>query len=411
MGSNANDVEFTEEMHMRSSLLAAEDLLGVSQEIGLVGNEGMFRHTDSVATEQSELLEKEIELKLLHRTLAEIDKIANKRVRDGFNETRFTCGVLNCICVAFVFGAYPQHFWIVYLVEGLVLMSTKFYTFACAKPLNNAFYFFDFCWVMNLVFVLALLLFSFDGIIFSRQLSEKAFFLTASGMACGPLLGACLVLPFVCLLFHDVSTMADLFIHIFPPMLIYTILWDSEDLKKAWPNVFFMDYLDEVEFFPVFDLGTIAGNALAFYLLWFVLYTLWMLLVGINMPRNDLIGRQPKFDTVFHSLMRGGLCVVIGWNLWRRPKDESLMQMKTNHFEFRDFMVYMIAHAILVGLSIFVLGYLCFKSQTLHAFFLILVTTVTAHRGAQRYTYYTTAMYGKMIRKEFADIMVRESSE
>ena len=48
--------------------------------------------------------------------------------------------------------------------------------------------------------------------------TRKAFLKAALGIACGVLLGANIALPFVACVFHDVSTMTGLFIHLMPPM-------------------------------------------------------------------------------------------------------------------------------------------------------------------------------------------------
>jgi hypothetical protein len=236
---------------------------------------------------------------------------------------------------------------------------------------------------------------------------HKQLFLAAVGISCGPLIGACLVLPFVCLLFHDIQTMADLFIHIFPPMLMYTLRWHADIIRETWPSVFYLDYMGDVTF--VSGSGSrsgVASNAIALYMIWFVCYSIWMLVIGLHLPRRDGDpGRTPTYDTVFHSLMRGGLCILIGSSLWGRPKDISVLHMQANHFEVRDFGAYMGAHAVVCIASVFVLGYPCFSSQAIHGGMLVLVTAVTTHRGARRYTYYTTTMYGKMVRNHFADLM------
>lgn len=85
--------------------------------------------------------------------------------------------------------------------------------------------------------------------------------------------------------------------------------------------------------------------------------------------------------------------------------------MKKNHYEVRDLLAYMFAHAIAALISIFILGYPCYHSQKVHVSFLLFVAIVTTWRGAQRYTYYTTAMYGKAIRKQFAHLIDEENQK
>jgi hypothetical protein len=51
--------------------------------------------------------------------------------------------------------------------------------------------------------------------------------------------------------------------------------------------------------------------------------------------------------------------------------------------------------------AIVVLGYLCYSYQTAHGSLLILLAVLVAFRAAKRYTYYTTSMYSRMLRKHF----------
>ena len=63
-------------------------------------------------------------------------------------------------------------------------------------------------------------------------------------------MGANIALPFVACLFHDVNTMTSLFIHLMPPLVMYTFIWNSSDIRAAWPRVFHLTYMDNIQFFP-----------------------------------------------------------------------------------------------------------------------------------------------------------------
>merc|ERR1711862_139231 len=111
----------------------------------------------------------------------------------------------------------------------------------------------------------------------------------------------------------------------------------------------------------------------------------------------------------FHNLMRGGACYLYGSVVWGRTVNTSKGQIQTNDFELRDFILYMSVHFILCTLAIFVLGYCCLTSKILHQILLFFVLTICVYRGATRYTYYTTKMYGKMLRKEFGVLSPKKS--
>jgi hypothetical protein len=334
-----------------------------------------------------------------------------------------------------------------YLVETIFWVSWKFHRMWNAKPLCEVLYYLDFCWVMNFSGVLLLLSF----VVLANERVDahatiiptsirKQLFLAAFGIFTGPVSLAAMALPFVAFLFHDVNTMANLIIHLMPTMAMYNLRWHAPALHAAYPNFFNLQYLEDMReqnnsetdatnSFPnsspfdipnpgVSDLPfwkngldhpSVVRNAVMVYLAWWLPYTMWMLLYGLKLPvypngKHD--GRPlPKYDTVFHSLWRGGPCELVGSVLWKRPKQISLDQSQRNDFEVRDLMLYMTGHAIAcIIIGIGVVGSISYLGgQRGHAFMLLLATTLCAERGAQRYTYYVTVMYGQKLRKAYKE--------
>ena len=151
-----------------------------------------------------------------------------------------------------------------------------------------------------------------------------------------------------------------------------------------------------------------VGNAVVLYLLWWIPYVCFMLLIGIDLPkkfRYDGTPKYPTFDTVFHSTMRQGVCIPIGRYFRGRSKKESLKQMEENNFDIIDFFIYMFFHMAAALGAFYIIGYPCFENQHFHLFMLVFVTWLAVTRGASRYTYYTTKMYSRMLRKQYADIL------
>lgn len=424
---------WTDAMHVRASMLT--DIPGLAS-TGVTPDDdrvGMLHHSESIQEEERlsgfvrtpSVAFRQGEAATMQRVLEEVDKAAAKRMKDGFNELNFSAGVLNAFLVCYVFGRFPEHFWLLYYVETLILVPTKFAHMVKAKPLNEALYYLDLCWFLNFVGMLALSvfpLFKALGISISDDL-RKHLYLAVVGSTCGPLLGATILLPFVAFLFHDIKTMTGLYIHVLPPMVAYTFRWHASEIREAWPELFSLSYLDDVRFFPETGplflpgsgLETVAGNAIAVYFLWFVPYVIWMVVVGMDLPRSNRRGKDgklqhPKFDTVFHSTVRGGICITIGKVFWGRSKAASVKQMESNDFEHRDFVAYMAFHAGLSILSIYGLAYPCFSSKTVHLCLIVLLMVLSVYRGSKRYTYYSTAMYGRLIRKQF-DLIVMEESK
>ena len=339
----------------------------------------------------------------VNKILAEVEREGRRRVENGLNETNFTLGVLNSVLIVYIFGAFPQHFWLLYIIEAFVLIPVKYNEMRNQKPLSGALFVLDFCWCMNFIGVFALILFSLTAPLGSSipEQFHKNLFLASFGVACGPLLGAAAILPFVALVFHNFGTMCDLFIHIYPPMLMYTLRWESDKILQAWPRTFDLDY--DVQFFPSGEnatfLGTIFGNTLFLYFFWLVPYLYWIVTIGMDLPTFKEDGKAPIYDTVFHANMRKGLCILLGNVLWKRPVEESKAQVATNRFETRDLYAYMFFHAVGVLLSILCGAYPCYRSKFLHGSLLTLLAVVCIWRGALRYTYYSTELYGKIVLK------------
>lgn len=349
------------------------------------------------------------EEKTVFKVLKQINEIESRQYKQGFKEVNFTFGVMNCFLVAYLFGAHPEHFWLVYLVESLYYIPLKFWNMISARPLNQALYYFDFCWMMNFNAILCLVLVASP--IPLPPTVRQFVFRGSFGIACGPLLGATLLLPFVAFVFHDINTMCNVVIHALPPMMLYTLRWHGDEVSQAWPQIFKLQGLHDPDYFPNggnpffmpgTGLGSVAGNAVLMYIMWWVPYTSWMLLMGLDLPRKDMpSGRTPQFDTVFHSFWRSGHCAAFGSTFWKRPVELSQQQMENDHYEARDFLLYMGIHAFLVSLSIPTLGFACNYSKASHMAVMCLVLLAVVHRGSQRYTYYTTKMYSRIIKKEF----------
>ena len=204
-----------------NSLLELSDSTHIKQSFKWIKSPQKSKRTPSIAFREGEAL-------TLEKVLNEVDTISQERYSSGFNEVNFTLGVLNCILITLVFGRFPHNFWLLYLIESCFLLPRKVMVSMRAKPYNEALYLFDFCWMMNFIAVLILLVFeieyNFGGTanlfhhVISRDIRKKVF-LGSLGIVCGPLLGATAVLPFVAMVFHDVNSMTGLFIHILPPLL------------------------------------------------------------------------------------------------------------------------------------------------------------------------------------------------
>jgi hypothetical protein len=203
--------------------------------------------------------------------------------------------------------------------------------------------------------------------------------------------------------------MTSVFIHFYPPLLFYILRWNADEVLAAWPNMFHLDH--DIEFFSSNAfVGTVFGNTIIAYLMWYIPYCIWIFSVGLDLPRQtrqktgaDGKPRSAKFDTVFHTNHRKGNCIAIGKLFWGRPVEESKKQIANNDFELRDLVAYMILHFIAAVTSILILAYPSYLSKYAHGTFLVILLIITTWRGAQRYTYYSTEMYSRLIKSKFND--------
>ena len=186
------------------------------------------------------------EVETVRRIIDHIEVVSLKRSAEGFNKVNFSIGVLNCFFICWILGAYPEHIWLVYLIESFYMIPRKFYNMWRAKPLNQALYYLDFCWFTNFITMATLTYIVISGI-FGLELNagfREVMFKCAMGVFCGVLACANIALPFVACLFHDVNTMTGLFIHLMPPVVMYTFVWHHDKIVEAWPSLFDFSYLE-----------------------------------------------------------------------------------------------------------------------------------------------------------------------
>ena len=427
------------EFHLDFDLLDDEDRTSSSDMIRRAST--LRRWKSAVSAVKSVKDYEKGEADMLRRVLIETEVIALKRTSEGFNEINFTIGVLNCFLISYVIGAYPQHLWLLYLLESCYHIPRKFYNMWHAKvswqsfivhiyfvidlliypimsylqPLNQALYYLDFCWCMNFLCIVFLALVVFTDVVgYSVEEDIRTTFMKAAmGGACGVLLSTNIALPFVACVFHDVNSMTALFIHLMPPMVMYTFMWHSDAILESWPKVFSFDsYIHDIRYFGGTD--SAAACATAMYMTWWVLYASFILLGGINLPRKYKSNGEdahPKWDTVFHSTMRQGTCIAIGKAFRGRSKKESLKLCEENDFDTIDFFIYMMFHMILALAAIYIIGYACFSHKYFHLSALGTSAVVAVIRGARRYTYYSTKMYARGLRKQFAHLIAEEGKE
>jgi hypothetical protein len=99
------------------------------------------------------------------------------------------------------------------------------------------------------------------------------------------------------LVLHDLPNLASTFIHLTPVSLAWTFRWWANEVMKKFPGIFLLPNPDKEITETFWD---IFGPGMAFYMMWWVLYTFgYMLFYGryIGNPWH-------KYDTLYFWTMQ-----------------------------------------------------------------------------------------------------------
>jgi len=302
----------------------------------------------------------------------------------------FDAGVLNLVLASWLFGAYPEHYWVLYLLEFPVL------TFIVALQWwksNRLLYFCEFCWVINatgwLYLVLELLPFLGSG--GAHALSApvrlglaQALFATANG----PLALSVLALSNA-LVFHDVERWGGVIIHFGPALVSWSLTWKSAAVQAAWPGAFGA-LANQAAACAALRAGAkrtaceqenaaaiAAANApLALYFTWWLVYGAWLLYFGCTLPERR--GCRSSFGD-----MRP-ICAKL-----LAPFGVGRAAVRAHAA------LYLAIHGALVSAALSLLPSLLRRSWALHGAFLVLLLLFVVRQGGG---YYRHAFGEKLVR-------------
>ena len=116
-----------------------------------------------VAAPPSPKAKAELDHATIMRCLEVIEGRADQLKEKGLSSSSFFFGVTNVLLVTYCFGTLPQHFWIIYILETLILFPIRWRHMAAAQPLSEVYYWLDFCWIANFICNFALVVYTFDA--------------------------------------------------------------------------------------------------------------------------------------------------------------------------------------------------------------------------------------------------------
>lgn len=285
---------------------------------------------------------------------------------EGLSQVSFFLGVLNVPLLCVVLALWPEHFWVLYCAECLILIPAWLIT--VHRVYKGALFILDFCWVVNTLFTLYLLRMLVGPWHEEHSLQN---FLVFFSVSLGPLSWACIVLHNG-LVFHSIEKTASLTIHMVPLFVAWTIVQFNDRVQAAWPGRFpTTDQLAGVSFSDLYASG------LGLYAVWWSLHSAWLLTVGVDQPAK---GRDTVFAGIYNRSKMG-------------PKLERLTGSPSIRCHAA---IYLVIHFLLCMLA-FTWPLLCFWSRRAHLIFGVVVFASAAWSGAGYYEYVMARRYTKVV--------------
>lgn len=166
------------------------------------------------------------------------------RAKDKFS---FLLGVLLILFTEYVLISYPQFLYIVYTLFLIPLMVWRFASYHQHK---HHYFMLDFCYFDNVLLLLYLFVYP----------NNPRMFKLVYALSTGPLLLAVIAWS-NSLVFHDIDRVTSLFIHIYPPLVLYA---------ERWHNPVLVDLLAKET--ALFNLGEAIAVPMLFYGMWQIAY-------------------------------------------------------------------------------------------------------------------------------------------
>lgn len=137
------------------------------------------------------------------------------RAKDKFS---FLLGVMMILFTEYILISHPSLLYLVYTIVLIPLLAWRFFSYHQHK---HHYFMLDFCYFDNVLLILYLYVYP----------SNPKMFKLIFALSNGPLLMAVIAWS-NCLVFHDIDRVTSLFIHLYPPLVLYAERWHNETLKE-----------------------------------------------------------------------------------------------------------------------------------------------------------------------------------
>ncbi|CAF0786728.1 unnamed protein product [Rotaria sp. Silwood1] len=207
-----------------------------------------LRRTIAELEEQKRILKSQLEQRI-HIWSENFKKPNFIRTRDKIS---FSIGVANACFSPLIAGRWPHILPLVYTIQALFLITLRFFIY---KRKSWHYFVYDLCYFVNVLTLLYLWVFP----------SSKILFTVCYTLSHGPL-GIAIVLWRNSLVFHSLDKVTSLFIHMYPPLTLFTLRWLLPlDLQRQY-------YPAIVQIGSSLHTKTAVFYTVVFYLIWQALY-------------------------------------------------------------------------------------------------------------------------------------------
>ncbi|KAI8390830.1 uncharacterized protein BYT42DRAFT_489150 [Radiomyces spectabilis] len=265
----------------------------------------------------------------------------------------FVVGVANACVTPVVASRIPEWIPVYYTAQCAYLLTLRFFLY---KLRHWHYFIFDLCYFVNVMVLAFLWIWP----------SSPSLFVAAFSLTNGPVAWA-IVTWRNSLVFHSLDKVTSVFIHIFPPLVMYTIRWMPELHRDRIATTLYRNqhFLDLNELKVTF--GSIIYWSTAAYLIWQALYFVFI-----------IVRRKEKVES-------GARITSYSWLLKETQKRKSLIQRAAFAFgpkyKIYMFMLLQLAYNLVTVIP----TYFLYKSFWLHTVFLISMFAASVWNGANYY--------------------------
>lgn len=289
----------------------------------------------------------------------------------------YTASVINVCLTAYIFGAFPDYFYLWHTPKAIIYIAHRWITF---KREGQHYLLYDFCYWANALSLL------YAWVLPDNALLFQILFIVSNG----PL--AWSVLAFSqSLIFHSAPHMTSVFIHTSPMLLTFALRWNRKVVSVSatgevttTPSQF---AICDPSYDPLCDgpdttRTSLVYNAMCkFYLWWVVLYYLWVFVFLSNRIK------QRGYKTLYDRVASKG-------------PTKFLQTISTN--EFVQKAAYMLVH-VAFGAATMLLATSYWTSQVAHWIFLMGILTTSAWNASGFYFTVFAQKYDQDLKGRFTD--------